>query len=346
MANVTDLCQRLESWLANRLPGALATLKQGATDKEIVAHERQTGFELPEDVRAWFHWRDGQQRYPDESILFGYELLSLQDSAEEWQSWQEVAEMNEEIAEHCTSRPADAIIAAYTLPGWIPLAQSPAASAYLGIDLNPGPTGRKGQVLNFGRDDEEKSVAGASFADFLEFVVEEMESGRVTVGNSGDPVHSFFYRDLYGNAIHFATIVARLHDLGKFDGRRLHVDDSIARIVPLPPERGERLRRLHDAALNNELEEVRQILEADPGLVEYRDPWGSTLLHIAAEAHSPSILDYLSRFGLNPKTTNNRGETPIMCCERANADDADFQAPSAEQVARFEQTLERLRKMS
>ena len=184
MAPIKDLCRRLEGWLKEQFPAALASLNPGVTKKDITAHERTTGFALTEDVRDWFAWRNGQKPWPKESILFGDELLSLKDSAKEWKQWQEkyITELNEEAAPHMSSTPAGAIIAAYSLPGWIPLAKSPGSSNYLGIDLNPGPKGTKGQVIYFGRDVNKKCVCGASFSDFLEFIVDEMEAGRISVG--------------------------------------------------------------------------------------------------------------------------------------------------------------------
>jgi len=228
MPNVKDLCGRLEIWLGRNLPTALASLNPGATDRQIAEHERVTGFQLPEDVRAWFAWRNGQKRWPKESIFFGDEMLSLEESLKEWKEWQQVADMNEEIAEDCTSNPDEAIVAAYSLPGWIPLAKAPASANYLGIDLNPGPKGTKGQAIYFGRDVEAKSVLGASFGYFLEFIIEEMEAGRIKVGvasGSKDPDLPWTVHSLCRPRKHFDSLIAQLYKLDKFDGKRLQIDE-------------------------------------------------------------------------------------------------------------------------
>jgi cell wall assembly regulator SMI1 len=325
----------------------LATLGHGATGKQIAAYEAVIGSHLPDDVQSWFRWRNGQKRFPKETTLFGYELLSLEASAEEWREWQGVqyVDLNDQIAESCTCRPPAAIRASYTLPGWIPLAQSPAQSNYIGIDLNPGPDGNVGQVINFGRDDVDKYVAGKSFADFLEFIVEELESGRVVVEPDGSTVHSYFYANLYGEPMGLFGILHRLHALDRFDGRRLYAAGITDRIVPLTPERGEALRRLHDAALNGELHDVRSLLDTDPELAKYRDPWGSTLLHLAAAGHAPEVLDFLSSFELDPRSENERGETPIVSCRKAAESNSAFEPMSDEATARYEKTLERLRRL-
>lgn len=224
--SISDLCRRLERWLVANLPGAIASLNPGATDQEIAEYEQAIGFELPEDVRGWYRWRNGQKRWPEESVFFGDEMLSLADSLDEWREWQSVAYMNDEIADSCSSTPAEAVRAAYSLPGWIPLAQSPAISNYMGIDLNPGPKGTVGQVITFGRDGEQKCVMGASFGDFLVFVVEEMEAGRIKAGvpsGSGDEAFPWTFHSAWVDSNPFFG----LHELGAFDGRRFHLTESL-----------------------------------------------------------------------------------------------------------------------
>jgi hypothetical protein len=59
-------------------------------------------------------------------------------------------------------------------------------SNHIGIDLDPGPCGVVGQVINFGRDQERKYVLARSWAHFLEDVAEELEAGNfVITGTEG-----------------------------------------------------------------------------------------------------------------------------------------------------------------
>ena len=88
MAKIAQLCEGWASWLAEHFPAALNTFQQGASADEITAFEHEIGFKLPDDVRAWFGWRDGQLRFPDCNILFGFEVLSIDAAVEEWKDWQ------------------------------------------------------------------------------------------------------------------------------------------------------------------------------------------------------------------------------------------------------------------
>lgn len=70
----------------------------------------------------------------------------------------------------------------YTTRGWIPLgALGASGCAYFGLDLNPGPNGVVGQVVNFGRDEENKYVLATNWARFLADVADELEAGNFAV---------------------------------------------------------------------------------------------------------------------------------------------------------------------
>lgn len=64
----------------------------------------------------------------------------------------------------------------YANRNWIPLT---AGSDHL--DFDPGPNGTVGQVINFGRDEDEKDVIASSFGDFLQWYVKELESGNYRI---------------------------------------------------------------------------------------------------------------------------------------------------------------------
>lgn len=343
---ITMLRQRWERWFQDNFPSALETLQAGATSQELEEFSREIGFAIPEEVREWFMWINGQVHQPHLSVLFGFDLLSLSDSLREWRFWQTVSDMNAEFAESCRSFPEDAILPAYTTPGWIPIAKTSRPADYLGIDLNPGPEGTIGQVINFGRNEEKKFVAGVSLADFLELILDEYEAGHAVVNEYGICGHDYFYLNLYGEVLHFSCILSQLHEQQKFDGRRLYIDDSIERIKPYPPELAERLRRLHFAALNDDAETVIEILDTYPELVQVLPPEGNTILHTAAMGQSPRILDYLVRFNLDTNARNDEGKTPLTSCEEAFRDFYVFEEPSKQEMKQHQETLKRLHKMS
>jgi cell wall assembly regulator SMI1 len=64
--------------------------------------------------------------------------------------------------------------------GYIPIYEDRAGNA-LGIDLDPGPEGIVGQVINFGPDETFKHVLALSWGQFLEDVADELEAGHAFV---------------------------------------------------------------------------------------------------------------------------------------------------------------------
>ena len=49
---------------------------------------------------------------------------------------------------------------------------------HIGVDLNPGPAGTVGQVINFGRDEEKKHVLFPCVVALVEWLAEAIEAGR------------------------------------------------------------------------------------------------------------------------------------------------------------------------
>lgn len=213
-----DACERWERWLAHHLPAALATFQEGARPEDIASLEERLGIDLPEQTRAWFRWRNGQVQRPELRPLFGYELLSMDEVFSAWIDWQTYADMNAEVGDDCDSIPEGAIRELFTTEGWIPLARWPGSFNYIGVDLEPGPQGSVGQVITFGRDELQKVVGGRSLSDFLEFVLDELQSPHAMVRDQSVEYCSLTYGGLVAQ-------MHRLHAAGGFDGRRLCRDE-------------------------------------------------------------------------------------------------------------------------
>ena len=78
------------------------------------------------------------------------------------------------------SQPPKAIQLAYAHPGWIPLARDWGGNN-LAVDLAPGPAGKWGQIIIFGRDYDCKYVVARSWSAFLAMVADDLGSEKVFV---------------------------------------------------------------------------------------------------------------------------------------------------------------------
>jgi cell wall assembly regulator SMI1 len=150
-------------------------------------------------------------------ILFGCMLLDCEEIVEEWQNWRAVNEQylinqtvpgnpqiplaaiagpsspsnppvpvaqssksngvwREDLLGKQDSQPPNAVQKAYAHTGWIPLARDWGGNC-LAVDLEPGPMGKCGQIIIFGRDYDCKFVVARSWASFLASLADDLTSG-------------------------------------------------------------------------------------------------------------------------------------------------------------------------
>jgi cell wall assembly regulator SMI1 len=170
---------RLTAWLGAHLPKTLKSLRPGAKGTEIRAVERVIGRALPEDVVECYCLHDGQRYGAAAGLVYGLELLPLRECLRVWRGRRsrEETSATSRFDENCRSFPHQAVQTRYTCSAWFPLSDDEAGN-HLGIDLEPGPAGKSGQVINFGRDEERHCVWAFSWGRFLTDLADELEAGN------------------------------------------------------------------------------------------------------------------------------------------------------------------------
>ena len=229
---MTEAWRRLDAWFGNNAPAAAKALHPGADDDLLNAYEQLTEQELPEDVRQWFRIHNGQAdpyRPNFSGLIFGLQILSLKESFEQWKANQGPP-LTEEI-DYAKTFPPNAIRIGCRFPGWIPLTQD-AGGNFLGVDLNPGPAGHRGQVINFGSDEIDKFVVASSWAEIIELVATEYERSKVEyeADSSGYWIghHKDFPTEKNSSSyVHFHNALRRLHEAGKFNDRHVVFDGTM-----------------------------------------------------------------------------------------------------------------------
>lgn len=171
--------ERLERWLAAHRPAILDNLQPPASDDELAALRARIGAELPPSFVRLYRWRNGQRNLRVGGPFYGLAFLSIADVIDQWKSWKSVIEEDPGLNEDTfTSSAVPGVVKElYANPLWIPFAYDWGGN-HIGIDLDPGPNGRVGQVINFGRDEDAKYVLGQTVDDFLERIVAELEAGN------------------------------------------------------------------------------------------------------------------------------------------------------------------------
>ncbi len=169
---------RLDAWYATHLAPDRYVFNPPATDAQLDAFERLVGLRLPEAYRQLYRWHDGEEddRW---GHIYGLPLLSLHEAGSQWKAWNEVLAGfdGNRYAISGGAWPEGAVDPAYINPGWIPLTHDGSGN-HIGLDFDPWPGGRMGQVILFGRDEDVKAVLAPSLGGFLAWIADLLDSGN------------------------------------------------------------------------------------------------------------------------------------------------------------------------
>ncbi|KAL9623280.1 MAG: hypothetical protein Q9160_002387 [Pyrenula sp. 1 TL-2023] len=209
--------KKIDHWAEQNYEELFDQLGEGCTQNDINELEHELDCSLPMEVRESLAIHDGQERGGTPTgIIFGCMLLDCEEIVQEWKNWRTVNDeylsgtntvypqypskafggsssastsqsqqasnplWRQELLERQESQPPKAIQKAYAHPSWIPLARDWGGNN-IAIDLAPGPMGKWGQVIIFGRDYDCKYVIARSWAAFLAVVADDITSEKVFV---------------------------------------------------------------------------------------------------------------------------------------------------------------------
>jgi cell wall assembly regulator SMI1 len=202
--------KRIDRWCEDNYPELYEEISEGCTQNDINELEHELDCSLPMEVRESWQVHDGQERGGRPTgVIFGCMLLDCEEIVQEWRTWRTVNEeylqgaqphppkafasssssstgqgpnpyWRQELLDKQDSQPPKAIQKAYAHPGWIPLARDWGGNN-IAVDLAPGPAGKWGQIIIFGRDYDCKYVVARSWAAFLAMVADDLGSDKVFV---------------------------------------------------------------------------------------------------------------------------------------------------------------------
>jgi cell wall assembly regulator SMI1 len=181
LPTVSNAWQRIEVWCQKHLPELLDNLNPGATPSAIRAFEKVIGQTLPADLSESYAIHNGQSHEGQPTgLIFGVPILPLSLVQSQWEMWRQHESLNEELKDSMKSVPIGAIQLDYANRGWIPLTFDWSGN-HIGVDLAPGPKGTEGQVITFGRDEDQKYVVARSWAEFLNDFANQLEAGNFKI---------------------------------------------------------------------------------------------------------------------------------------------------------------------
>ena len=178
--------QWFENWIAKNAPEVLNDLNDGCSLEQLLEVENEIGIKLPQSFKDFYLIHNGQKDEDYFGLFYGVSLLPLHKILEEMRIWNGIIDeygeegMKENFDNFQTSLMPDKVKAKYTSKRWIPFAII-WDSNYLGLDFDSGVSGTVGQVINFGREEEQKAVLGNSFEEFINWYVQELDRGNYLI---------------------------------------------------------------------------------------------------------------------------------------------------------------------
>lgn len=195
--DIAPVLARLDRWYAANLPADRYVRNPPANDAALDALERVVGVAMPSSWRQLYRWHDGEND-DRHGHVYGLPLLPLAEVEAQWRSWAKILAYfkGDPYVVPGGSWPAGAVDPAYINPRWIPLTHDGSGN-HIGIDLDPWPGGRIGQIILYGRDEEVKAVLAESLGRFLSWIADLLESGnfRLKVGAGEARLRAFALRD-------------------------------------------------------------------------------------------------------------------------------------------------------
>ena len=176
--DIAPTLARLDAWYDAHLARDRYVFNPPASASQLNRFEQLVGIKLPDAYRQLYLWHDGEEN-DRWGHIYGQPLLSLRDAAAQWDSWNRVLAQfqNDRYIVPGGAWPAGAVDPAYSNPHWIPLTHDGSGN-HIGLDFDPWPHGRIGQVIIFGRDEDVKAVLSPSLGQFLSWIADLLEAGN------------------------------------------------------------------------------------------------------------------------------------------------------------------------
>lgn len=172
-----ELLESLKALLTDSVPEIIDSFNKEATEDEIRQAEKVIGFELPDDVKGLYKIHNGQSGHS--GLFCGLPFLSLEEALQEWKNWNDVMEEGySSLDSNIISIPSGHIKEVYCSKYHFPISKDHGGNNIV-IDMDPDEGGKKGQIINSGRDEEMRYVIAGDIADFLRFIIHQFENNNV-----------------------------------------------------------------------------------------------------------------------------------------------------------------------
>ena len=169
---------RIETWLAANAPPLFEALRPGVSDEAIARAEARIGMALPDAVRSVYRAHDGGS-FLDfvEAEMLDLDGVVTHHVMMNDIGWGKVPELPNLGIPHGPVKPM------WWNPRWLPFVGT---GQYLCIDLDPASGGAVGQVIEYLKSAERRTVLFPSIIAWLEHWASRLESGKLYFDSDRD----------------------------------------------------------------------------------------------------------------------------------------------------------------
>jgi cell wall assembly regulator SMI1 len=177
----------IEAWLAENAPPLRRSLRPPTPEEALDQLEQTLATRLPGDLKAAYRIHDGQKASCDyglfpapAAVSLGddepaFRLLSVREAAREWKMMKELLDGGEFRGRR--AKPQRGIRPGRWNAGWVPVADNGAGDYYC-IDLDPAPSGTRGQVIVVPNDLDERVRVAPSLRHWLARLAAGLRDGE------------------------------------------------------------------------------------------------------------------------------------------------------------------------
>lgn len=176
--SVDAVWKRIQTWLREHWSED-ADLPSGASKRALAKAEADMGLKIPADLRASYLLHDGSgafNLFPFGSWRYPYPLLPVIGIVAHWNGIQKGVQKGYFSGPDFINKPKGPIKKAWFHAQWVPIVDDQCGD-YIFADLAPERGGKKGQIIEFHRDEGATEVVVESFSGLLTAVADDLEAG-------------------------------------------------------------------------------------------------------------------------------------------------------------------------
>ena len=177
--NMKKIWRQIEIWLEANTPEVYSALAKPATERQIEDAEKHLGVKLPRAVKDSYLIHDGTKY---ETLLDGWEILSLKNAVDAWKFLKEL--FDEGTLDVDCRTDSEFIKPVWWHERWIPILYDRCGN-YLCADLAPQRGGKRGQIIAYYHDEDKRYLLADGLENYLRDFAENLAANRYQTNKYG-----------------------------------------------------------------------------------------------------------------------------------------------------------------